>query len=138
MTSGTILVADDEDEVVGFDDPAIMWMQATQLARSLHDCTQVDLDRLRALPIEQMRASALLVAADPFFDTRRELIIKFAAQNKLPAIYPYREYVELGGLIAQQHGALQPRQRDGVEVHGDEQERREQRHPAPGPEAEET
>ena len=25
--------------------------------------------------IEQMRASALLVAADPFFDTRRELII---------------------------------------------------------------
>lgn len=50
--------------------------------------------------IEQMRASALLVAADPFFDTRRELIIKFAAQNKLPAIYQFREFAVAGGLIS--------------------------------------
>jgi hypothetical protein len=39
-------LADDEDEVIGYDDPAIMWMQATQLARSLHDCTPVDVERL--------------------------------------------------------------------------------------------
>jgi putative ABC transport system substrate-binding protein len=50
--------------------------------------------------IEQMRASALPVAADPFFDTRRELIIKFAAQNKLPAIYQFREFAVAGGLIS--------------------------------------
>jgi putative ABC transport system substrate-binding protein len=50
--------------------------------------------------IEQMHASALLVAADPFFDTRRELIIKFAAQNKLPAIYQFREFAVAGGLIS--------------------------------------
>jgi hypothetical protein len=39
-------LADDEDEVVGFDDPAILWMQATQLARSLYDCTPVDVESL--------------------------------------------------------------------------------------------
>ena len=30
---------------------------------------------------------ALLVAADPYFDTRRDRIIAFAAENKVPAIY---------------------------------------------------
>ena len=44
--------------------------------------------------------SSLLVAADPFFDTRRERIIKFAAQNKLPAIYQFREYAVDGTLIS--------------------------------------
>ena len=32
-------------------------------------------------------AGALLVAADPYFDTRRERIVAFAAQQRLPAIY---------------------------------------------------
>lgn len=39
------LSADDSDDVVDYRDPAIGWMQATQLARSLHDCTLVDLGR---------------------------------------------------------------------------------------------
>jgi ABC-type uncharacterized transport system substrate-binding protein len=50
--------------------------------------------------IQQQRVSALLVAADPFFDTRRDRIILFAAQNKLPAIYQFREYAVAGGLIS--------------------------------------
>jgi hypothetical protein len=33
---------DDECEVVAYDDPAVRWVQATQLARSLHDCSIVD------------------------------------------------------------------------------------------------
>jgi ABC-type uncharacterized transport system substrate-binding protein len=37
----------------------------------------------------QQRASALLVAADPYLDTRRQQLITFAGQNKLPAIYPH-------------------------------------------------
>ena len=48
----------------------------------------------------QHRVSALLVAADPYFDTRRDRIIRFAAQNKLPAIYHFREYAVDGGLIS--------------------------------------
>lgn len=50
--------------------------------------------------IQQQRVSALLLAADPFFDTRHDRIIKFAAQNKLPAIYQFREYAVAGGLIS--------------------------------------
>ena len=43
---------------------------------------------------------ALLVTASPFFDTRRNRIISFVAQNRLPAIYHFREYAVAGGLIS--------------------------------------
>jgi putative tryptophan/tyrosine transport system substrate-binding protein len=36
----------------------------------------------------------------PFFDTRRDQIIAFAAQHKLPAIYSFREYAAAGGLMS--------------------------------------
>ena len=48
----------------------------------------------------QQRVGALLVAADPYFDTRRDRIIAFAAQNRLPAIYQFREFAVAGGLIS--------------------------------------
>jgi putative tryptophan/tyrosine transport system substrate-binding protein len=43
---------------------------------------------------------ALLVGADPFFDTRRERIIAFAAERRMPAVYQFREYVLAGGLMS--------------------------------------
>jgi putative ABC transport system substrate-binding protein len=46
------------------------------------------------------RVGALLVASDPYFDTRRGRIIAFAKQNRLPAIYQFREYAVEGGLIS--------------------------------------
>jgi putative ABC transport system substrate-binding protein len=46
------------------------------------------------------RVGALLVASDPYFDTRRSRIIAFAAQHRLPAIYQFREYALEGGLIS--------------------------------------
>ncbi len=48
----------------------------------------------------QQRVGALLVATDPYFDTRRDRIIAFAAQNRLPAMYHFREYVVAGGLVS--------------------------------------
>jgi putative ABC transport system substrate-binding protein len=51
---------------------------------------------------------ALLIASDPYFDTRRDTIIAFAAEHKLPAIYQFREYAVSGGLIS--YG---PRSTDG-------------------------
>jgi putative ABC transport system substrate-binding protein len=48
----------------------------------------------------QARADALLVCADPFFDTRRDRIIGFAAQHRMPAIYQFREYAAQGGLMS--------------------------------------
>ena len=43
---------------------------------------------------------ALLVAADPYFDTRRDRIVAFAARQQLPAIYQFREYAVAGGLLS--------------------------------------
>jgi putative tryptophan/tyrosine transport system substrate-binding protein len=43
---------------------------------------------------------ALLVGADAYFDTRRDRIIAFAAQNRLPAVYHFREYAFAGGLVS--------------------------------------
>jgi ABC-type uncharacterized transport system substrate-binding protein len=43
---------------------------------------------------------ALLVCADPYFDTRRERIVGFAQQQRLPAIYQFREYAVAGGLLS--------------------------------------
>ena len=46
------------------------------------------------------RAHALLVAAGPYFDTRRDRIVGFAQRQRLPAIYHFREYVLAGGLLS--------------------------------------
>jgi putative tryptophan/tyrosine transport system substrate-binding protein len=46
------------------------------------------------------KVGAILVAADPFFDTRREHLVALAAQNRLPAIYHFREFATVGGLIS--------------------------------------
>src|SRR4029078_11846422 len=46
------------------------------------------------------QVGALLVASDPYFDTRRSRIIAFVAQTRLPAIYQFRAYAVEGGLIS--------------------------------------
>ena len=48
----------------------------------------------------QEGAGALLVTAAPYFDTRRDRIIAFAARQRLPAIYQFREYAISGGLLS--------------------------------------
>jgi putative tryptophan/tyrosine transport system substrate-binding protein len=48
----------------------------------------------------QQRVGAMLVASSAYFDTRRDRIIAFAAENRLPAMYQFREYVTSGGLIS--------------------------------------
>lgn len=50
--------------------------------------------------LAQQRINAILAAADPYFDTRRDRIIAFAAKNRLPAIYQFREYAVSGGLVS--------------------------------------
>jgi putative tryptophan/tyrosine transport system substrate-binding protein len=48
----------------------------------------------------QQRVGALLATSDPYFDSRRDWIIAFAAQNRLPAVYTFREYAVAGGLVS--------------------------------------
>jgi putative ABC transport system substrate-binding protein len=46
------------------------------------------------------RAGAVLVGADPYFNSKRELVILPATEHRLPAIYEWREFVEAGGLMS--------------------------------------
>jgi len=46
------------------------------------------------------RVGALLVAGDPYFDTRRDRLVAFAERQRLPAIYQFREYAVAGGLLS--------------------------------------
>jgi putative tryptophan/tyrosine transport system substrate-binding protein len=50
--------------------------------------------------LAQQRASALMVGADQFFDTRRDRITALAARHAVPVIYPFRDFVEAGGLMS--------------------------------------
>jgi putative ABC transport system substrate-binding protein len=48
----------------------------------------------------EQRVSAVLIAADPYFDTQRERLITFSLKNRLPMIYQFREFAVSGGLIS--------------------------------------
>jgi putative tryptophan/tyrosine transport system substrate-binding protein len=50
--------------------------------------------------IAEQNASALLVGADPYFNTVREQITFLASRYKLPALYTFRDLVVAGGLIS--------------------------------------
>jgi putative ABC transport system substrate-binding protein len=65
----------------------------------LNASTDAELDAAFAA-LQQLGVTAMMLAGDPFFDTRRDRIIAFAAQQKLPAMYHFREYVSEGGLIS--------------------------------------
>jgi putative ABC transport system substrate-binding protein len=52
------------------------------------------------------RTAALLVLEDPFFFAHRSVIASLAAQNRLPAAYGRREFVDAGGLMS--YGASFP------------------------------
>jgi putative ABC transport system substrate-binding protein len=48
----------------------------------------------------EQKAGALLVAADPYFNSQRGRLIALAAQHRLPAIYEWRQFAVDGGLIS--------------------------------------
>jgi putative tryptophan/tyrosine transport system substrate-binding protein len=61
--------------------------------------------------------SAAIVATDTFLMNHRRQLVDLAAQNRLPAIYAQREYVDAGGLM--RHGDLNLEQYRGAAVYVD-------------------
>jgi ABC-type uncharacterized transport system substrate-binding protein len=58
----------------------------------------------------------LIVGATPLAAVRRELIIRFAAQNRWPAVYPLRHFVTDGGLTSYGPNTVDPYRRAAAYV----------------------
>jgi putative tryptophan/tyrosine transport system substrate-binding protein len=67
--------------------------------RFLSATTAGEIEAAVASAVEQ-QVNALLVTASPFFSAQSCLIVQLAARHSLPVMYPWREYVALGGLVS--------------------------------------
>jgi putative tryptophan/tyrosine transport system substrate-binding protein len=61
--------------------------------------TEIDIDQAFASAIQQ-GVGALIVGADPFFNSRRDQIVALAARERVPTIYYSRQFTAAGGLIS--------------------------------------
>jgi len=52
------------------------------------------------LKMLRLRAGGLVVAADPFLNSRREQLVALATRNRLAAVYEWREFIQAGGLMS--------------------------------------
>jgi putative ABC transport system substrate-binding protein len=60
--------------------------------------TEQDIHRIFGA-LAESRVAALLVAASPFFNSRREQLVTLASHYAMPAIYELRDYALAGGLM---------------------------------------
>jgi putative ABC transport system substrate-binding protein len=68
--------------------------------------TENDLEAAFATMVQQ-RVDALIVKTDPFLLARRERLVALAARHAMPAIYPYRDFADVGGLMSYGTGLLE-------------------------------
>ena len=69
------------------------------LLHTLKASTESEIDAAFA-SLVQRQAGALVVSADPFFNSRREQLVALAARYAVPAVYEWREIATAGGLIS--------------------------------------
>ena len=65
----------------------------------LKAATEGEIDAAFATLVE-LKAGALIVGSDPFFNSRREQLVAQAARHAVPAIYEGRQFAAVGGLIS--------------------------------------
>jgi putative ABC transport system substrate-binding protein len=66
---------------------------------TLHASTEHDFDTVFAT-LSSVKAGALVISADPFFNSWSERLTQLALRHAVPAIYSYREFAAAGGLMS--------------------------------------
>ena len=61
--------------------------------------TDNEIDRAFAV-IDERKAGALLVSADPLFLSRRDQLVALVTRHAIPSIYEWRQFAEAGGLMS--------------------------------------
>ncbi|MFZ1097531.1 MAG: ABC transporter substrate-binding protein [Xanthobacteraceae bacterium] len=65
----------------------------------LNASTERDFDRVFGT-LAQLRAGALVIGTDPFFNSRSKQLAALAVHHAVPAIYQYHEFAAAGGLMS--------------------------------------
>ena len=75
---------------------------ARSVGRQVHVATASSENEFDAAftSLVRQRIGGLLVAADSYFNSRREQLVALAARHALPAIYEWREFSAAGGLMS--------------------------------------
>jgi putative tryptophan/tyrosine transport system substrate-binding protein len=91
-------------------------LQISVIGMPLQGSTRPEYQRAFA-EIAQDRPDAIMVGARAELFPFRQLIVELVGENGLPAIYPFREYVELGGLMAYEGDLAELGRRMADDVH---------------------
>jgi putative tryptophan/tyrosine transport system substrate-binding protein len=75
--------------------------------------TEDEIERAFATLVRE-RAGALLVGGDTFFNSEAILFVVLAARHAVPTIYPWRSYVDAGGLMSYGASLLDAYRQTGV------------------------
>jgi putative tryptophan/tyrosine transport system substrate-binding protein len=106
-TNTIALLVNPNNPNVGTDAPAAE-AAANALGRHLEVLkagTERDLEAAFTTMVER-QAGALVVMADPLFFAWREQLVALAARYAVPTIYPWRDFVVIGGLMS--YGSILP------------------------------
>jgi putative tryptophan/tyrosine transport system substrate-binding protein len=71
----------------------------------LNASTASEIEAAFVLAVEK-KVSAFLITASPFFSSRSAQIVALAARHAMPVMYPWREYVDAGGLMSYGSGLI--------------------------------
>jgi putative ABC transport system substrate-binding protein len=66
--------------------------------------------------IVRQKIGALFVSGDPYFDGQRSRLVSLAARYSIPAIYQWREFANIGGLISYGTNILEAYSEAGIYV----------------------
>ena len=96
--------------------PEHVLQASRQLGKQLHILnagTEKEIETAFTTLVQQ-RSQALIVAADPFFNSRREQLIALAERHAVPAIYSGRESAADGGLMSYGNSVTEAYRQAGV------------------------